>query len=513
MKLSEIRQKFPQYGDMPDEQLVIGLHRKFYSDMPFKDFNQKIEYDNKVNPTEGMGGVEKFVAGMGQGAARMGRAAGQGLGLVSDEQVAEGNRLDAPLLETGAGKAGSFTGSVATLAPAMLIPGANTYAGATAIGAVTGAATTEGGLKERAQGAALGAAGGAAGKFLGDKLGAGLTKIAEKSRTNALMRQTHNSSKDATLAAGREAGYVVPPSNVEGSSTAARIAEGLGGKIKTEQAASMKNAAVTEGLVRKSLGLADDAPLTSETLRGVRDQASQAYKAIADLPEQAAVAKSTLTNQPGVEGFKPKQALQELRQARNDATSWYNAYARSASPDDQTKAKAFAATAKELEDKFEKYAASVGRDDLLPALREARKLIAKTYTVEKALKDGSGRIDTKALVRQLEKGKPLTDELRLAAEFGQAYPKVNQLNQNVAPYSVLDMFGAGVGIGTNPLVTAGIAARPLARGAVLSSVGQRMAQPNYGGNALAQRLGSAAQTTPANMLLRTAPIGLVPANQ
>ena len=45
MKISEIRAKYPEYADLPDEQLVIGMHRKFYSDMPFRDFNKNIEYD------------------------------------------------------------------------------------------------------------------------------------------------------------------------------------------------------------------------------------------------------------------------------------------------------------------------------------------------------------------------------------------------------------------------------------------------------------------------------------
>lgn len=45
MKMSEIRAKYPEYSDLPDEQLIIGLHRKFYPDIPFRDFNKKIEYD------------------------------------------------------------------------------------------------------------------------------------------------------------------------------------------------------------------------------------------------------------------------------------------------------------------------------------------------------------------------------------------------------------------------------------------------------------------------------------
>lgn len=40
--MQEVRQKFPQYDDMSDEDLAGALHKKFYSDMPIEDFQTKI---------------------------------------------------------------------------------------------------------------------------------------------------------------------------------------------------------------------------------------------------------------------------------------------------------------------------------------------------------------------------------------------------------------------------------------------------------------------------------------
>lgn len=40
--ITEIRQKFPQYSDLSDDQLAGALHGKFYSDMPREQFDQKI---------------------------------------------------------------------------------------------------------------------------------------------------------------------------------------------------------------------------------------------------------------------------------------------------------------------------------------------------------------------------------------------------------------------------------------------------------------------------------------
>ena len=42
--LEGIRQKYPQYKDMSDQELLQGLHQKYYSDMPFDQFSAKLGY-------------------------------------------------------------------------------------------------------------------------------------------------------------------------------------------------------------------------------------------------------------------------------------------------------------------------------------------------------------------------------------------------------------------------------------------------------------------------------------
>jgi hypothetical protein len=81
-------------------------------------------------------------------------ASARPVGLVDQADIDEANRLDKSLMATGGGKVGNVIGQAAAVAPAMLIPGANTYVGATAIGAGVGGLTTEGGLADRAKGAA-----------------------------------------------------------------------------------------------------------------------------------------------------------------------------------------------------------------------------------------------------------------------------------------------------------------------------------------------------------------------
>lgn len=42
MDIQSVRQKYPQYADMSDDDLAGALHRKFYADMPYEQFSAKI---------------------------------------------------------------------------------------------------------------------------------------------------------------------------------------------------------------------------------------------------------------------------------------------------------------------------------------------------------------------------------------------------------------------------------------------------------------------------------------
>ena len=180
MKISEIREKFPMYKDVPDEQLVIGLHKKFYADMPFKEFHKNVQYDVAPDPTEGMGGFQKAVAGYGQAVPNLVRGVKQIAGLSSQEEVDEAKKLDAPLLKTGAGMAGNILGNAAMLAPTIAIPGANTFTGAAAIGAATGALQPTGQDESRLENAGIGGLAGLGGQAAGSLLGRAITPVASR---------------------------------------------------------------------------------------------------------------------------------------------------------------------------------------------------------------------------------------------------------------------------------------------------------------------------------------------
>lgn len=172
-KLSEIRAQYPMYDGVSDEQLLIGLHKKFYADMPFKDFNKAIVYDNKPSATDGMSNFEKFRAGFGKSIADMGQGLGQYVGLSDRADVSESRKLNADLMKTGWGKAGDITGNVVTTLPAAFLPGANTVKGASLIGALTGLAQPSESTTETLGNAGLGGALGGGGVMLGRGIAAG----------------------------------------------------------------------------------------------------------------------------------------------------------------------------------------------------------------------------------------------------------------------------------------------------------------------------------------------------
>ncbi len=49
--IAEIRQKYPQYDDMSDQQLADAFHKKFYSDMPQADFYSRIGFTAQPTST------------------------------------------------------------------------------------------------------------------------------------------------------------------------------------------------------------------------------------------------------------------------------------------------------------------------------------------------------------------------------------------------------------------------------------------------------------------------------
>lgn len=126
-------------------------------------------------PTQG--GFADFAAGYGRAGHNLYQGVGQTLGLQSRQDVQNSRDLDAPLLNSTGGKWGNGIGTVADLAPTMMIPGANTVAGAAGIGAATGFMQPSVSNNETLANTGFGGLGGAGGILAGRALGVGYNAL------------------------------------------------------------------------------------------------------------------------------------------------------------------------------------------------------------------------------------------------------------------------------------------------------------------------------------------------
>lgn len=286
------------------------------------------------------------------------------------------------------------------------------------LGSVAGQATTE------ATGSPLAGALTSLATPAGVSYGAGAAtrKVNQLAQQKALREPS-----DAITTAGMERGYVLPPTE-QNPTAINRLLESLGGKAAVRQSVELRNQEVTNRLVREQLGLPPNAPITEDALEKLRSQFSAPYEAIRKIPpyrEQVATNQiDTLTNTPIMRSVEvnPNDILDQLRVARANSKQWYAAFARDAHPETEAKAIAYKNEANVLENKLEDIANKTGNPDLVNQLREARRNIAQTYTVENALNASATNVNARNLAKALEKGVPLTGNLKLSAQFAQQNP-------------------------------------------------------------------------------------------
>ena len=451
-----------------------------------------------LDPTDGMSTTQKVLVGIGKGMTDLGYGVGQMLGVVSRDDVAKKREIDRAIMETGAGQVGNFIGNAVAAVPAAFIPGANTVLGASLVGAGLGLAQPSTSTRETLTNVALGGAAGGAAQAVANKVPGMLRQWQTSAADDAARQAAQASQKFAAAKAGNQAGYVIPPADLNpGMITEA--ASGLSGKIKTAQVASQRNQIVTDALARRALGLADDAQLDDATLNTLRSNAGQAYQAVSgvgvvqpgkaysDALDDAVKPFVSQSNSfPGrgvpkvvqeiqalkTNAFDAGDAIETIKVLRNEADTAYRA-------GDNLAGKAYKKAASALEEAIDDHLVKTGAPtDMLKSYREARQLIAKSYTVKNALNPQTGSVDAGKLAKDLQRGKPLIGELRQIAEFSQAFQKATQaLKEAPKATSPLDWaVGAMSGTATgNPLMLAGIAARPAVRSALLSSPVQRAA--------------------------------------
>lgn len=152
-----------------------------YAQAVWKAKPKSLSAPKKADPTEDMSTGERVLAGAGKAFVDIGRGIGQMTGLVSQAEIDEAKRLDAPLMDTGAGMAGNIGANMLT----ALVPGGNTVKGAALVGGALSAlqptATGESRARNAFVGAGLGAGGALAAKGIGKGLDAAKGRMASLS--------------------------------------------------------------------------------------------------------------------------------------------------------------------------------------------------------------------------------------------------------------------------------------------------------------------------------------------
>jgi hypothetical protein len=452
---------------------------------------------------------------------------------------------------------GAIGGNVAMTAIPFGLAG-NSLNAAAKVGTVMGALNPVDSENARdiVAGKILGAATGGATAAAGQGIANDGARFFERRAADQALKQATNAPIDQTIKDAVDAGFVVTPSSVN-SSWMNALREGASGKVATAQEASTRNAAAADALARKALGLAPDAPLTSEAMQALRDQAhASGYAPLAkmgELPvsdEYGKALDSIIAGRadaarsfPGadspdlralVESYKPQgdkwapaairddvlarvkglidkvtgsrtSALQEAGKLQTEAaqaTSRANDFVpvpgmprvparlsenldraaeySAAVPDalgimakrtaqrdslkeaadllsgmqlpkasfdagdaiqatrvlrqeakdafrkgDTAVGSAKVKISNEIENEIERQLTARGADgaDMLKKFQDARKLMAKSHDVENAIVEGGGTIDARKIGAMLQRGAPLSDELRVIGAFANNFPK------------------------------------------------------------------------------------------
>ncbi len=405
-----------------EQALQMRKEGKSLANVKVKQVSMKDDLQSEIDANP----VQAGFAAAGSGLSDIIEGTKQLFGKENKQQIAANSQFrDNNKLAAIAGDVATFAGT------GLAAPVTNTVKGAAALGGAYGflspteGATSTGDMLKRKTGNALVVGG------LGTGVTKGMTgivnKVGQKQADNAL-KQSQNANSDAILKEVLDAGYTAPRSLYNPSFLSNRL-ESVGGKAAMKQQAASQNQEVTNNLARKALGVPESTPLSMKTVETVRKQAYKPYEEIANISKGAA------------------NTLDDLKQNRADATAWFNSYNRSANPEHLTKAKEFKEVADLAENVLEDYAKNAGKPQLVNQLKDARKTIAKTYTVERALNKTTDTIDPKVLGRLYDKGKPLSDGLDTIGKYANTFKPLTGINPQGAGVSALEpMAMAGMGM-------------------------------------------------------------------
>jgi ElaB/YqjD/DUF883 family membrane-anchored ribosome-binding protein len=304
-------------------------------------------------------------------------------------------------------------------------------------------------------------------------------------------------------------GYKTVPS-ISNGPLAGRLIEGATGKVKAKQLASVNNQPLTDALARKVFNLADDVPLSRETMKQVRTEAAATgYEPVRQVQtiETDKVWDSTISKltsradnaskdfgelvksdiQPLADGLKQIKsfsgdtAVDAVAVFREKASDLY-------AGGNKTLGKAYRQAAEAIEAQIERGLAKEGKDGaaLVKNFRDSRTKMAQSFDLEKAIREGEGNVDLRVLAKMYEKNpERMSGGLKQMGRIGAAMKEVTEVPKD-GWSNPITAWDSGLGtmggiIAGSPLPLLAPAARVAGRYGLMSSAGQKMlTRPKYG---------------------------------
>lgn len=295
---------------------------------------------------------------------------------------------------------------------------------------------------------------------LTDKINKDIQKFVNKDFNEQLAEFTRNAKTNKVIKESADAGYVFIPSQIKNSTKLDQLRESTVGTTRVTEAAKIKNQEVTNNLIRKYLNVPENTPLDDTLLENIRRKHGKVYAEISELEapqgipvtfdnvvDIATKQKYTL---PAKTYRNGKEILDDLKQSRFDSNLNWQYFKRTGDPEVRAKAVKLDAKVDTLENELKKLAKQTGREDLIPKLDTARKEIAKSHLVTKALNPVTGDVDANVFGKLAYQKKLIDPNAQKIAKFSKGFKDIAAVpkSREQVPFTVLD-----VGISTYGAVT------------------------------------------------------------
>lgn len=444
--VADIRAKYPQYADIPDDKLVQGFHDKFYSDMPFEQFAQKIGYSPKpaisdpslaesamksplIDQNPIVGAIEKAGQGVTGVAGQIAGGLG-GLGAMATNAAGLTHTEPADVVRNvqGAMTYQPRTSAAGTIDKVM---GAVQKPFDAAAAPIAKAVDNAGPAVQSIAPAAAQAVTDIAGLLVPGKMAA-------KAAETPIVEGAGKATGATPIEAGRSAGFKFAPSDVASRQPAAAQAgeipgikrEGFTGSSGIRKDLSQHNTATATKLTGDFLGKPNATVLSTKDFETAKVPHFDTYKATGDMLGDKLTGsddfQSNLSNairaQDPQSALKPKVSTQTSR-ILNAAQTGNLSGKQMIKDISWLRANGGNSVARMLEDEVEtQLGAANTTTDQVGKFRDARTGLAQINNLQEATK--GGQVDLQALARldQKTKGKLLTGPLKIMADAAAAAP-------------------------------------------------------------------------------------------